>query len=139
MGEKLGVPSCTGKAKTFHYYLASLLLTPAAPYENLRLAEKTGHQHHTSLLSSCHPCLAVEPAGKHRLLKATGPFWRCSCTTGIFASLPLRSFPTPGCGVPFHLCTGLGNRRRNRKAEYWTNVHLSEYKTPLLPTVYCIE
>lgn len=101
VGEKLGVPSCTGKAKTFHHYLASLLLTPAAPYESLRLAEKTGHQHHTSLLSSCHPCLALEPAGKHRLLKATGPFWRRSCTYGhfCFSTSKVFSYPRLWCSI----------------------------------------
>lgn len=119
--------------------LSLLSCFPAALYESLGLAGKNGHQHHTSLLRSCHPCLAAESTRKWRQLKAIGPFWRFSCTMGILASLPLRAFPTTGCGAPFHWCTGLGNRRRNRKAEYWTNVHLIEYKTSLFPTVYCIE
>lgn len=104
----------------------SRLLFPAALYDGLRLAKKAMHQCYTSLLSIGHPFLgsAAGPVRKHRLLKATGPFWRFGCAKGIFAPLPLRSFSTPGCGGPFHWCTGLGNR----KAQYWTNVHLSEYK-----------
>lgn len=62
LGGKVGAAFSQAKQK-----FSLLSCFPAALYESLRLAGKTGHQHHTSLLSSCHPCLAAEPAGKQRL------------------------------------------------------------------------
>lgn len=108
--------------------LSVLSCFPAALYEHLRLPGKLG------ISTTPHCSAAATPALLQSLLenrdcrKPQGPSGDLAALWLHFhyLSLPLRSFPTPGFGAPFHLCTGLGNR----KAEYWTNVHLSEYKTP---------
>lgn len=101
---------------------------PAALYEHLRLPGKLG------ISTTPHCSAAATPALLQNLLenrdcrKPQGPSGDLAALWlhFLYLSLPLRYFPTPGFGAPFHLCTGFGNR----KAEYWTNGHLSEYKTP---------
>lgn len=130
--EKLGL-HFHRQSKNFHCYLASLLLCMRAS----GLLGKLG------ISTTPHCSAAATPALLQNLLENRD----CRKPQGLsgdlaalwlhllYLCLPQRSFPTPGFGAPFHLCTRLGNR----KAEYWTNVHLSEYKIPLLPTVYCVE
>lgn len=132
VGGKLGAPSCTGKAKPFHCYLASLLLC-----ESLGLADKTGYQHHTSLFSSCRTLALLQNLLENRDCWKPQGFSGDPAALWAFLLLCLKGLFLPQA-VVLHFTYGLGNTRRNRKAEYWTNVHLSEYKTPLLPTVYCI-
>lgn len=141
--ETLGSLLAQVQQQTSHCYLASLLLrhrsllSPAVLCDGCRTAEKTASapqvtaRYRSLLLGS-----AVGSVREHGLSSTTGPFWRFSCAKCSFASLPLRSFSTPGYGASLHRCMELGNRRRNRKADYRTNVHLSEYKDLLLPCGY---